>query len=73
MNNIKLRTRLWEIEHQELITRLYYFNTSTLSIPDYKLLIPVRKNYFIKNGILAMFFSAIPVPRTTARSGSSAT
>ncbi len=29
--------------------------------------------YFIKNGILAIFLSAIPVPRTTARSGSSAT
>ncbi len=29
--------------------------------------------YFIRKGIRAIFFSAIPVPRTTARSGSSAT
>lgn len=29
--------------------------------------------YFIRKGMRAMFFNAIPVPRTTARSGSSAT
>jgi hypothetical protein len=31
------------------------------------------RGYFIRKGILAMFFRAMPVPLTTARSGSSAT
>lgn len=35
--------------------------------------IPKQLYYCIKNLNLPIFFSAIPVPRTTARSGSSAT
>jgi len=57
------------------ITFLNFFPVFvTIPIPNYKFLIPFTTQiYFIKNGILAIFLSAIPVPRTTARSGSSAT
>ncbi len=72
MKSIKLRNSYQEFGNLELVIRILVEGAICAYLSNPKFLIP-QKNYFIKNGILAMFFNAIPVPRTTARSGSSAT
>lgn len=68
MKSMKLRTGYQQLELVTWNSDQYLGRV----LPDSQLLIP-RPAYFIRNGILAIFFSAIPVPLTTARSGSSAT
>lgn len=72
MKSMKLRNSYQEFGNLELVIWILADDAICTHMPNPKFLI-LQKNYFIKNGILAMFFNAIPVPRTTARSGSSAT